>query len=527
MELSLVINDNLIEPDSEYDPLILHPNLSITSYYNITNDDYLMSMTSISNTPIIAVSTINGEILFLNTSTNGESKIMATVGNIDTKSFFGRQGQCLPIKYITGDDNVIFLASVCLNVSAINIYWEGYYNQNISTTENSLTIWKISKTTYEVLDIYRHKVNFTPQALQVITDSYFVFTILLISNLSIYFIPSTGNNIIYRVSYLWSQESLIIQSQELIDFYSLGLYSFMAVSVDGYYLDYLYIAVAEYQHGLFLLKVVNGTSVIHSYVKSNFNDPFVSVGMAYKNIYTVSESGSLVNYRLDSNAELVFYVQRFPFTTVDSKIQSIFSFVTFSEEYFFQYIAYPVVYDNNYYKYRLINTYTSFANCLIRDVLFLNGSSSTIYNSNIEAVFIDKNTVSFIINNNDIVCLLLNDFYLECPQMSEDYYKKMVDKWNTSDFTFTVVGKNDNNELTMGDIYLSVNMKSKSSNDNYVGTPWWIFLVIAVGILIVLAVTVRLVYGYAFRKQKIRKLRLESHQNQSTLILNFSFYNEN
>ncbi|OMJ88044.1 hypothetical protein SteCoe_10115 [Stentor coeruleus] len=529
MELSLFIKNNIIEPDSEYNPLKLKPNLSTTSIYNTTNNDILMGMTSISNTPIIVVATLNGKIIFMNSSSDGQTNKMKTIGFIDIKIFFGSQGQCWPIKYITGDDDVILLASACLNISVFDIYWENNYYRNSSTIENFLTIWKINKQTYEVLDIYNHKINFSPQALQVITDNYSVFTILLINNLAIYYMPSTSNNNIYRVSYLWSQGSLTIQSKELINFYSLGLYSFYAVSVDGYYIDCLYIAVAEYRHGLFLLKVINETAVIHSYANSDSNDPLVSVGMAYKIIFTVSQSGLLVNYRLNNNAELVFNVQRFPFTTVDSEIRSVTSSVTFSEEFYFQYIAYPVVYDNSYYKYRLIDTYTSFANCLIRDVLFLNGTLSTLFNTNIEAVFIDKNTVSFIVNNVDIVCLFLDDYVLECPQMTEDYYNKMVDKWNTSEFDFTVVAGNDNNKLSMGEIHLSVTMKSEHKDDDVSSTPWWIFLVIAAGIFIVLIITVKLVYKCIFRKWKIRKMRLESQVGQNrpnTLILNFSLYED-
>lgn len=348
------------------------------------------------------------------------------------------------------------------------------------------------------------------------------------SSLDVESVSRSINNDIYRISFVWSQGKLSKQDQELINFYSLGINSFYALSVDGFYSGTLYISVADHWNGLFMLKVLNGTTKIHDYKQSNGEDPLVSIGMAYRCVYTVSESGLLTKYRVDSNMKLEFYVQRFPFTTVTSTIQSAVSSVSFSKDYFFKYLVFPVIYDKNHYKFRLIDTSTSFSSCLIRDVLFLDFSIAPTYNPDSGAVFVDQNKVSFIVNNKDIVCLTLNEYVLEAPQMSKDYYEKMVDKWNTSDFVFTIVGKNDNNKLSMGEANLKITMKKTDENEG-VDTPWWMFLVIVVGSLIILAGSVKLVYVFIFRKWKKRNMPSESLSEQrliSEVQVNCTYYEE-
>ncbi|OMJ88045.1 hypothetical protein SteCoe_10116 [Stentor coeruleus] len=528
LELSLIINNNTCNENSLYDPLTLKPNLFLSSYYNSSDYGDLISIASLFNTPIIAVATSHGQIIFLNTTTDVNNKTMKIVGAVNIKDYFGLNAQCKTIDYITNNDQVMLIASICEYQDIFQSYWQGTDDMIFNITYNTLIIWEISKFEYKILNVYRYKLSTFFVSLKVITNSNQVFTIILLSNLETYYIAHSINNDIYRMSFVWSNTELIIQDQELINFYSLGLNSFYIFSVDGFYTDTLYISVAEYWHGLFMLKVSNGITRIHDYIKYDIDNPLVSIGMAYRSVYTVSQSGLLTEYHVDSDMKLKFYVERFPFTTITSTIQSAISSVFFSEDYYFQYLVYPVIYDYNNYKFRIIDTFTSFSSCLIRDVLFLDLNVTTFYNPNSGAVFVDQNKVSFIVNNKDIVCLTLNEYVLEAPQMSKEYYKKMVDKWNTSDFVFTVIGENDNNKLSMGEVNLKITMK-KIDDHGSVDTPWWMFLVIAVGSLIVLTVTVKIVYVFIFRRWKKRKMRMESLVEQrliSAVQLNCTYYEE-
>ncbi|OMJ79255.1 hypothetical protein SteCoe_20763 [Stentor coeruleus] len=498
MELTLILNGQERPVESnDNDPIILQPNLIITSTYSDLNEDFI-SLLSISlyNYSLLITSTVSGKLLILEgLIPDYDLNKMNILKSIEISEYVGEDAVCNNIEYVSSKDNITLIVATCYYIKNITYYWESIPGYFRTSCQNLLIFWYLDQNTWDVIGLDLLSLDFDPQFLQIVTDDQFHFTIFLINDINRYQIFIYSNNFVKRMTFSWNEKSVYLSENEVINFNSLNINYFYATSVDGIYQNNLYIMIADYWYGMYILKVANGKSKIYTKVPAYSDDPIVSVGVVYKEIYTVTNSGIMIIYLTNNEMIPKYGIKRYQFTTENYDISSIPSSISFSSDYHGQYLTYPVVYGDEMLFYRIIDLRASFSSTLIRDIKFSNGK----YNY-FALVFIGSNRIAFINESSQIVCYMISEYTLKVKEMDDYYYDEMYKNWGTNLFNVTIKANNNNNEEITDPIFVEI-YRYKDDDKGGINTPLWIFFVIAFGILIILGVCVKVIYKLIFRKR--------------------------
>ncbi|OMJ84055.1 hypothetical protein SteCoe_14866 [Stentor coeruleus] len=502
MELTLMLNDNEMPPISTtVDPIYLLPNLFITSSYEDLDEKYT-SLLSISNFPLIMASTESGKLVIFNgLEADYKQNNMTKFRSFNVSNYIGKNGVCNSIQYVSFKNYVSLIVASCHYTKYSN-----YYSKSINTVKSSyqniLVFWHLDQDSWDILQLDIISLDFEPQFLQVVTNNNVNFSVFLINSINKFEIPTYSNNFIKRISFSWAGQYVIQTDSEVINFYSLDLNYFYATSIDGIYQkNNLFIMVADYWYGVYILKVENGKSNIYATIPAYKNDPIISIGVVYKQMYTVSISGILVTYLLNIDILPKFSMKRYQFTTEDYIISSFPSSISFSSDFHGQYLTYPVVYGDNKLFYRIVDLSASFTSFLIRDIHFGDKENYGFQIFSYTSVFVGSDRIVFIKEKSEIVCYMISEYFLKVVDMNDEYYEDMYKQWGENKFKVSVKAKNNNNEVETDVIYLKID-RDQDDNHGSVSTPVWIFIAIAFGILFVLILSVLLVYKMIFRKKR-------------------------
>ncbi|OMJ65449.1 hypothetical protein SteCoe_38202 [Stentor coeruleus] len=296
----------------------------------------------------------------------------------------------------------------------------------------------------------------------------------------------------------WNGTSIISYDYEIISMISLNLTSLTIMSIDGFYFHNLYIVVADYWHGLMVLIVKNGTKVM-DVLPGDEKDPYVSICAVYRGLNIITKSGILKTYMLSYNMDLVFIENRYPFTTSFERVSLMSSFAIINNFYRNHYLIYPVFYNEIDMFFRVIDTTIEFSSHLVRDLPAEMNSNDAYIGFNY-VTFISQTSFCFISNYSNIVFYSLNNLVIEKPSLSISEYNQMLKKWNTSSFLVEITGNNKNNQVVTK---FNLNIKredNKSYNDEDIGA--WVFIVIILSTVLVLALSVKLAHKFFFSKKK-------------------------
>lgn len=499
MELTLILNGQEKSMETnENDPITLQPNLIITSTYSDLNEDFI-SLLSISlyDISLLITSTVSGKLLILEgLMPDYDLNKMTLIKSFEISEYIGENGVCNNIEYVSSKDNTTLIVATCYYIKNSTYYWESIPGYSKSSCQNMLAFWHLDQNTWEVIKLDLFSMDFNPKFLQVVTNDQYHFTIFLINDINRYQIFIYSNNFIKRMTFSWEYVSVDLDEDEIINFNSLNLNYFYATSVDGVYQNGLFIMVADYWYGMYILKVTKGKSEIYTKTPAYDDDPIISVGVVYKEIYTVTNSGIMIIYLTNTDMIPKYSTKRYQFTTEDYEISSIPSSISFSSHYHGQYLTYPVVYGDKMLYYRIIDLRASFTSTLIRDIKFANGK----YNY-FTLVFVGSNRIAFINESSQIVCYMISEYTLKVKEMSDENYDEMYKIWGTNMFNVTVKANNNNNENATNPIFVEI-YRYKDDDKSGITTPLWIFFVIAFGILIILGVSVKVIYIMIFRKRR-------------------------
>ncbi|OMJ83749.1 hypothetical protein SteCoe_15291 [Stentor coeruleus] len=489
------INNQVINPEqSENDPLKVLPNVFQMNQYTSLNE--IGSITYIANTPYIAIYDIHSNLIFLNSSDyHNLTQEMNVVGNISLSEYQDKL-ICTSFQYISTKHNNFLISAMCLWSYNFSYYWRSILGLSENSNIYFIILIQINSN-FELVFYEAFQVPFQPSQLKAVSDNGSKIAILLVEYVIDNKDPIYKNNRIYRAEFIWHNNTLSLAGHEIIDMFSLGLNSFFVYSLDGYYRKYMHIVVADKWNGVLILFYENGkTRVFYSIPLDN--DPIYTVGVSYKMIYTVSRSGVLTTYAL-YNSIPVFSNNRYPFAN-NISISTIPSFISLSNYYWPQFLIYSVLYDRQGFYLRLVSLENTALSFLIKDIEYSNREDICMSFCPISAVFINETSFAFVYNMSIVKYYYINNYELQVPIMTEFEYKKLKEKWTYTNFTFKIIGFNENNNVTTDYYNLKILEYKKSRNDE-IDTPIWIFPIISIGILVILIVTVKVIYKLIFRRR--------------------------
>lgn len=491
----LDINDQVIDPEiSENDPLKILPNVFQMNKFTSPNE--IGSITSIANTPYIVIYDIYSNLIFLNSSDyNNSTQEMKVIGNISLTEY-QQNLICTSIQYVSTRKNNFLIAAMCLWSYNFGYYWRSIPGLSEKSNIYFIVLFQISFN-FELAWAEAFQVPFQPSQLKAVSDNSSKIAILLVDYVIDSKDPTYKNNRLYRAEFIWNNNTLRLAGHEIIDMLSLGLDSFYIYSIDGYYYKYMHIVIADRWNGLLILFYENGKTMVKYSMPSN-HDPIYTVGVSYKMIYTVSRSGILTTYALYESIP-VFSNNRYPFAQ-NISISTIPSFISLNNYYMPQFLIYSVLYNGQGFYLRLVSLEGTALDFLITDIQYSNRRNTCMGFCPVSAVFINQTSFAFIYNLSIVKYYYINNYELQVPIMTEFEYNKMKEKWIHTNFTFRVIGLNENNNVTTDYYDLKILDYKKTESDD-IGTPVWILPIISFGLLIILIVTVKVIYKLIFRRR--------------------------
>ncbi|OMJ65649.1 hypothetical protein SteCoe_37846 [Stentor coeruleus] len=506
----------IIPEQSANDPLQILPNVFMISEYTSTIN--IFSITSIPNTPYAIIYNELAQIIILNTLIHDVgTNQMSTVKTINTKGF-DQNLICPGLQYVSTKNEDILLVAACVWELNFLYYWRSMPKLYEEARNYTIAIFQINLKTFNLTWYEAFQIPFKPLKFKPITDYNTKFTVLLLDYHIDYGGDSTfKNNRLYRIEFTWNNNNIIENTDnELIDMYTLKMSTFYVYSMDGYYYNNsFYIVLAEKLNGLLILDY-NGsqTKIISS--NPSRNDPIYTVGVSYKLIYTVAKSGILTAYKIANHSIPIFSYNRYPFAQT-STISTISSFVTINDYYWPQFLIYLVIYDNEEFYLRLVNLEGTALSFLITDIPFSINATTFEGFYEMSVTFINQTSFAFIYSSNNIKYYYINDYKLIVPKMTKSEYNMMKNKWNKTNFYFKVIGGNENFLMTTKNYELTIMEHNKKSTDAS-SFPVWLFPVMSIGVLLILAMSVKLVYKFIFSRRRIgvtlielERINLENH----------------
>lgn len=240
----------------------------------------------------------------------------------------------------------------------------------------------------------------------------------------------------------------------------------------------------------------SNTTILVKTIPSS-NDPIYTVGVAYKMIFTVSQSGILTAYTLFNHTIPIFAYNRYPFAQ-DINISTVLSFISFNDYYMPKFLIYPVLYDGKGFYLRLASLEQTALNFLVTDLPLFSMTTLSISFSEISAVFVNNTSFVFIYNMSIVKYFYINNYKLQVPIMTKIEYQEMKKKWKTTNFLFRVVGFNENNNSSTPYYNLTIMDYDEEFHENP-SLPIWLIPAISCGVLLILIITVKLIYRFIFK----------------------------
>ncbi|CAG9320251.1 unnamed protein product [Blepharisma stoltei] len=258
---------------------------------------------------------------------------------------------------------------------------------------------------------------------------------------------SYANSCILRYKGLLNENGVFLTKIENIDFFSLGVNSFLIQSIDIILSKFgiIYLYIIDFSYGLRIIEIQENSSaiIIESIPHSNSNK-FLSLSICQMRLFIMTNSMILLEYSINDKPSIKLV--RSLFCRLNFLKPSTFSPKLTSCQDDCKYIIFTDV---------KIDLYQS----TLIEVINLHDSppsffpfSTTVNIKNI--FFIKNNVISFA---DTIMCILkeysINQKTIEIPAISEENYKKMRQWWGTDKFYIQIQAENSFQKL-VSDVFV-------------------------------------------------------------------------
>lgn len=513
LNYSITLNNFTSNISQCCDPIMINQIIEEFAIFNYT--EKILSITSIPYTNFIIASLNNGTLIIIDSSElNTENQIKGYYNLSEYTNY--NNIKCESIQSVSNINNITLIVASCSYFEKIPYYFQGSFIHSATILKGVPLVLIFNISSFTLGYTTGLPLNIMLKFLKVITNDMYTFNVIYVSSI----LTNTTkyvNNYMYIVNMVWDGFSICSFSSEYVTMFSLGLKSLTIMSIDGFFYDTFYAVVADYWNGILILQQNNSvTKVIHN-INNNDNDPVISIGTIYKGFNAISKSGALTTYYFTIDMAPNFFTRRNPFTINSYNISSVQSYVVTSNFYYSRYLAYPVVYNNGDVYYRIVDTMIDFSNYLIKDLY-----AQKLYDDKLEGVyyatFINNSYFCFPTNQTKIVFYSLNSLMLTMKGLTKSEYNQMKNKWNNNNFVVKVIAENPNNYANIS-FSLNLTGPTSSNGDEDYGIKAWMFIVIVVSMCIVLAITVKLVHKFVFKRRNT--VRIENESSQYERIIHF------
>ncbi|OMJ66618.1 hypothetical protein SteCoe_36475 [Stentor coeruleus] len=333
---------------------------------------------------------------------------------------------------------------------------------------------------------------------KVIKGTRNIFVFAIIDGLANY---TFNNNHIWIYKGIWDGISSIITFDQTVNYFTLNLNNFYAITLDGIY-DYnntLSLYVFDQNYGVRSLISYNGSKMI---IKDSFNlnNPASSIGLCGKILFLGFNNTSIMLFKLIQN-QIEYYMTYFPYNNHSEIYSALRGFISCDDYYFPKYIILPMK-SNSMIVVRIINLLSGNASYIVRDIQV--AKCSQIIPDFSEFIFL--NSTFFLTLDTQLKYLnifSIQKFSLVFPALSLAQCEKVNEKWG-NEFEIEIKVYNSKNSVMTNKVFFDIfNGDDKDGKQNSQFLRWWEIVLIVVGFLIALTIIVFAVY-FAVMKKRLR-----------------------
>lgn len=498
MQAELHVNNQLVNSTTLV-PAYLEPTLKLNGYFSVNFS--LLDQCVITNTNWIVATTIETNLLLIDVVSQ---KVQGFYNLSDVFEY--QDLACSSVKYVSSQMSYTLLILGCTYAEDYETYLTEEYN---NITKPLLAAVVIDLSSLEIVNSYSSPLKYNSELMKVIQGTQSDFVVLIIDG---ELDGSIMNNHILRFAGSWDIENLKLSFVESINFFTLGLQSFLAVSVDGIY-NYrtdLVLYVIDYWYGV---RVLNTTGNLPMRVISSTQlfSNVSSIGLCGPILYLGFLDTSITEFIINADNSLRFSMIYYPYNNSTAQYSAIRGFITCNNFYETQYIALQMASLTDYVV-RIFNLKSDFSSSIARDIklaeIVLGGHFET------GVSFIDSNTMITIEPYlGYISSYTLQDLSLIVPKLTDEEYNKLVEYWGTNIFTGELYIYNGKCSYLSKDVIVTRTIvKEKQENDP--STPAMFWALVIGGVLLCVLIFI----GYfVYRLVWIRKRR---QQFKLSLIVN-------
>ncbi|OMJ83582.1 hypothetical protein SteCoe_15427 [Stentor coeruleus] len=498
LQAELILN-NISVSESNTLPAYINPSFQHNANYHI--NDVLVTHDIIAYMNFTLVLNNMNNVLLINTNT----------GNVDGNF------SILP------DFNATF---TCIRIESISTIWP--YSLVIVGC-NYLTITKQIGLKYIegsiiislIIDLDKKtnvsksetEIEAVPSFTKIIQGTEKTFSLLILDGLDG---TNYENNHIWVYKGIWDEFKVNIIFDQTVNYYTLNLDRFYAVSLDGTYdfNDTLNLYVLDYSYGIRALRSYSGMIIqITDGLKLDY--PVLSIGLCGRTLFVGFKDTSVMVLML-IQSKMQYYMTYFPYNNASAMYTSLRGFISCSDYYYANYISLPMK-NETMIVVRVLNLFSDYASSIVRDIIVTNNPDtiSGFY----KVGFL--NSSSFITLDkqlNELNVFSLQEFSLVFPALSMSQYEDMKTQWNGKTFKMVLHVYNGRSSITTNVTSLTRIENNKTNKGANTKISLWVIFVIICSVVLILIATVISVYRIVM-KRKMDKM-LERQESVDQLIIN-------
>lgn len=504
LQAELILNNQSVSENDNL-PAYINPSLKQSANYHI--NDVSVTYDVIIDMNFTLVLTEANNVLLVNTLT----------GNIDGNFS------------ILSDFNVTL---ICMRIESISTIWPyslfivgcNYMTiikqVGLKYTEGSIIISLIIDLGNQTcISKSETEIDAVPSFTKVIQGTERTFSLLILDGLVG---TDYDNNNIWVYKGIWDEFKVSITFDQAVNYYTLSLDQFCAISLDGTYdfNDTLTLYVLDYSYGLRALRSYSGM-IMEIIDGLYFDYSVLAIGLCGRTLFVGFEDTSIMVLML-IQGKMQYYMTYFPYNNASSLYTTLRGFISCSNYYSTNYysssyITLPMK-NQTMIVVRVINLFSDYASSVVRDIIVTYDPNTILGFSKVGFL----NSSSFItldIQLNELNVFSLQSFSLVFPALPISQYEDMKKQWGKSLFEMVLHVYNGRSSITTDVIILNrVDDDDDTNKRNETKVSLWIVIMIVFCVLFILVVTVISVYRIVMK----RRMRKEQERQKSfdDLIVN-------
>ena len=308
----------------------------------------------------------------------------------------------------------------CNYLDTYQLYFQHGVNINISKPILLLLAIDIEK--YEIATIKSLQLLYHPKILTVIMATGDLFAIIIADGETD---GSIMNNHIIRYLCNWTYSDINLEYIETINYFSLKIPSFLAVTFDGTY-DFnmnLILYVYDLNYGIRVLNAIGKDSmkIIHSLKLSS---EVTSIGVCGSNLFLAHDDTSVSVYIITNAGSLRYSMIYYPFNNSTFQYKGARGIIKCNKYYSTNFIAIPMT-NPLYSVLRIIDLDNEFSSAILRDIIIQDITDNTTIFPSFH--FINSSAIVVVnINTGTLTSYLMQKFKLFIPSMSLTQYNELL-----------------------------------------------------------------------------------------------------